>query len=375
MKYYLIAGEASGDLHGANLISNIKKYDTEAKFRFFGGDLMAAQAGTPTRHYRQMAFMGIFEVLTHLSEIKENFKICKTDLIDFQPDVLILIDYPGFNLKMAKFAKQHNIKTVYYISPKIWIWKKNRVKQIKQYIDKMFVIFPFETNFYKQYNYEVEYVGNPIVDALEAKTGELKSKADFVSAYNLSSKPIIALLAGSRKQEISKMIPMMLDMASNFLDFEFVVAGAPGVDESFYTQLMGQTNARLIFDQTYQILSIAHVAVVNSGTATLETALLGTPQVVCYKMAGGKFLYNFGYHFYGIRFTSLVNILLQRECVKELIQHLLTKESLLAEMKLLIYDNDYRNKMLSDFNEIKQMLGPKGSSERAAKQMVLFTKQ
>lgn len=375
MKYYLIAGEASGDLHGANLISEIKKNDATAQFRFFGGDLMQNVGGKLTRHYRELAFMGIFEVLANLSKIKENFRICKQDILDFDPDAVILIDYPGFNLKMAKFAKENNIKTIYYISPKIWVWKEGRIKQIKKYVDKMFVIFPFETDFYKKHAYQVEYVGNPVVDALKQKTKNIATKEEFIVKYNLRGKPIIALLAGSRKQEVKKMLPFMSQVRKHFPDYDFVIAGAPGIDAKMYKQYLGESDIKVVFNDTYQLLSIAHAAVVNSGTATLETALLKIPQVVCYKMAGGKLLYLFGYHFYGIRYTSLVNIILQKEAVKELIQHLLTPESLLQELKQIIENNDYRQNMIADFNEIEHQLGGEGASSRTAISIVKYLKK
>lgn len=350
-------------------MNKLKKYDKKADFRYFGGDLMQAQGGRLVKHYREMAFMGIFEVLANIRTIMKNMDACKSDIVNYQPDVVIFIDYPGFNLKIAKYTKSLNLKNFYYISPKIWAWKKSRGKQIKQYIDKMFVIFPFEKDFYKQFDYEVEFVGNPIIDALGQKLDKQSDKETFIKAYNLDGKPIVALLAGSRKQEIRTVLPIMLGVIKEFRGFEYIIAGAPGVSPDFYRQFTQGTNVRVLFDKTYAILKYSHSALVNSGTATLETALIGIPQIVCYKMAGGKLLYLFGKHFYGIKYVSLVNILLQKESVTELIQHLLTPENLKSEMQKLLYDETYRKNMIEDYNEIKQMLGGKGASERAAKKM------
>ncbi len=370
MKYYLIAGEASGDLHASNLMQYIKKFDSQATFRFFGGDLMLKQGGTLVKHYSEMAFMGIFEVLKNLKAIRRNFALCRKDLIEHKPDVLILIDYPGFNLEIAKFASKESIKVVYYISPKIWAWKKSRGWKIKKYIDEMYVIFPFEEKFYEQFDYKVNYVGNPLLDSLEQKKKDFPTREQFLEKHQLSGKPIVALLAGSRKQEIEKMLPFMTRIAEKYPNFEHVVAAAPGIAPEFYQKLIAKKNIHLLFGETYELLNFSHTALVNSGTATLEAALLNIPQVVCYKMLGGKLLYWIGKHLFNIKFVSLVNIILNKEVVKELIQHLLTTKNLETEVDKLLYDEKYRNAMKISYAQIRKLLGKPGASERAAKKIV-----
>ncbi|MEN8121518.1 MAG: lipid-A-disaccharide synthase [Bacteroidota bacterium] len=363
MKYYIIAGEASGDLHASNLMHELKKVDTNAQFRVWGGDLMQQQGGQIVKHYKNLAFMGFVEVLKNLGTIKKNFKLCKTDLLDFKPDLLILVDYPGFNLRMAKFAKENNIKTYYYISPKIWAWKKSRAWKIKKYIDKMFVIFPFEKDFYKNYDYKVEYVGNPLIDEIEKKKENLSEKELFLETNSLSGKPIIAVLAGSRKQEIKYILPEMLQVTNNFPDYQFVLAGAPGLTKESYETYIKDYPIKVIFNQTYDILKHAHAAVVTSGTATLEAALFDVPQAVVYKMH--NLTYEIGKYFIYIKYFSLVNIIMQKAIVQELLQKKLP-EKIQKELSKILFDKEYRNLMLENYNLLKEALGQEGASKRTA---------
>ena len=368
MKYFLIAGEASGDLHASNLMAQIKKEDPDAEFRFFGGDLMAAQGGNMLLHYREMAFMGIFEVVANLGKVKRNMKLCQEALKEYMPDLLILVDYPGFNLRMAKFAKTLGLKVYYYISPKIWAWKKKRAYTVKKLIDKMFVIFPFEVDFYKQFDYKVEYVGNPLVDAMKAREKDIIPADEFRQRNSLNDKPIIALVAGSRRNEIKKLLPEMMTVTTKFPDYQFVVAGAPGIDHDFYNEFIrGYDNVKVVFDQTYSVVKNAVAAVVTSGTATLEAAFLRTPQVVVYKLQYASYLV--GRMLVKINFISLVNIILNRECVKELIQTDLANR-IINELSHILTDNDYRTRMLQDYEEINTILGDGSASAQTAKVIV-----
>ncbi len=370
MRYYIIAGEASGDLHASNLMKALKTEDHHADFRYWGGDLMQAQGGELVKHYRETAFMGFVTVLKNLGKIRANFKLCETDLLRYQPDVLILVDYPGFNLRMAKFAKQHNIKVYYYISPKIWAWKESRVKKIKAYVDKMFTIFPFETDFYRKHNYTVDFVGNPLLDAIESRPDKTETFEQFTTANQLSDQPIVALLAGSRKQEIERILPVMLQVAERFPDYQFVVAAAPSITPEFYKQVAGDTNIAFVYGKTYQLLQQSSAALVTSGTATLETALLKIPQVVCYITGGGKLFFAIGKRLLKVKFISLVNLIMNSEVVKELIQQYCTADSIEEELRKILLDNNYRNKMLHDYDILHQKLGGTGASARAAKIIV-----
>jgi lipid-A-disaccharide synthase len=367
MKYYIIAGEASGDLHASNLMKELKLFDPNAKFRFWGGDLMQQQGGTLVKHYRELAYMGVVEVIKNLRTINKNFKFCEKDLLEFKPDVLILVDYPGFNLRIAKYSHKKQIKTYYYISPKIWAWKKSRAYKIKKYIDKMFTIFPFEKAFYKNYKYEVEYFGNPLVDEVEAKKPFLSDISVFLERNKLENKPIIALLAGSRKMEIKIMIPDMLTLTGHFPDYQFVIAGAPSFNDDVYKPIIGKSNVKLVFGQTYDLLKHATAAVVTSGTATLETALLNIPQVVVYKMH--KLTYDIGHHFVKPKFFSLVNIIIDREIVKEFLQIDLPNR-MKSELNRILNNNEYRQQMLNNYKEMQQILGGPGASKRTAEQIV-----
>jgi lipid-A-disaccharide synthase len=372
MRYFLIAGEASGDLHGANLIKELKSADPSAKFCFWGGDLMKEQSNNLLKHYKDLSFMGVIEVLQNLRIIFQNFKICKQQILTFNPDVLILIDYPGFNLRMAKFAKENGIKVIYYISPKIWAWKKSRAWKIKKYVDKMFVIFPFETEFYQQFNYQVDYVGNPVIDVLYDKITMKPDIPAFISRHHLSGKPLVALLPGSRKQEISKLLPVMTEMINYFPDYEFVVAGSPSIPLEFYQPFLNEKKVTILFNETYQILKNSQAALVASGTATLETALLNTPQVVCYKIGGGILAHIVKFLFIRIQFFSLVNIIMRKEVVKEFFQMKLTGKVLKNELTRLLSDTTYRNKMLASYDQIRNLLKEPGASKRAAKIITQF---
>lgn len=367
MKYYIIAGEASGDLHASNLMKELKKQDSYARFRFWGGDLMLAQGGELVKHYRETAFMGFVTVLKNLNAIRANFALCEKDLLEYQPDVLILVDYPGFNLRMAKFAKKHGIRVHYYISPKIWAWKESRVKKIKAYVDRMFTIFPFETDFYKKHNYEVSFCGNPLLDAIENRPNQGESFADFTQRNQLANQPIVALLAGSRKQEIERILPVMLETMTSFPDHQFVVAAAPSIDPEFYASVVGNRKVQFVYGQTYDLLQQSKAALVTSGTATLETALLQIPQVVCYLTGGGRLLYSIGKRLLKVKYISLVNLVMDQLIVKELIQQFCNKDELSSELKQILYNEEYRNQMLQNYHLLNEKLGGAGASTRCAK--------
>lgn len=367
MKYYLIAGEASGDLHASNLMKAILQEDPKAEFRFFGGDLMAKAGGTCVKHYRDMAYMGFIPVLLHLRTIFRNLSCCKQDILAWKPDVLILIDYPGFNLKVAKFIKQHSsIPVYYYISPKIWAWKEYRIKNIRRDIDKLLSILPFEVDFFKKHHYPVNYVGNPCVDAVQTfRENYQESLDEFQLRNKLDNRPIIALLAGSRKQEIKDNLPRMTEASKDFPQYQFVVAGAPGIDPEFYQQFIGK-DTKILFGQTYPLLTHATAALVTSGTATLETALFKVPQVVCYYTAAGKLVSFLRRHILKVQYISLVNLISGNEAVTELVADGMTVTNLKAELKQILPDGNKRSKMLSDYEQLIQTLGTAGASQRAA---------
>lgn len=366
MKYYIIAGEASGDLHGSNLMKEILKKDSNAEFRFWGGDLMQNVGGTLVKHYRELAFMGFAEVVMNIRTIFKNISFCKKDIKSWQPDVVIFIDYPGFNLRIAPYVKELGIKTAYYISPQVWAWKGGRVKKIKQVIDKMLVILPFEKDYYKnQWDYEVEFVGHPLIDAIEQK--EIPNRSGFIQKWGLDNRPIIALLPGSRKQEIKTKLPIMLSVVKDFPDYQFVIAGAPGQDKSFYKPFLNDS-VSLVENQTYNLLQLSHAALVTSGTATLETALLNIPEVVCYK--GSKISYEIGKRLVKhIEYISLVNLIMNQEVVTELIQDDLTYDNLKKELSKIIDGTD-RELMLKNYDVLRQKLGGTGASEVAANKII-----
>jgi len=370
MKYFIIAGEASGDLHASNLMSELKKVDTQAEFCFLGGDLMQAQGGTQVIHYRQMAFMGVIAVLKNARTVLKNMYDCKQAINRFKPDVLILVDYPSFNLRIARFVKETSkIPVYYYISPKIWAWKEFRIKQIKLYVDKMFTIFPFETAFYAKHQYPVEFVGNPTVDSVCLRPNQLQTPEEFRKLNKLSDKPIIALLAGSRKQEIVSCLPRMLEAALRFPDYQVVISGAPGIDPDFYDSILVQKEFQIVFGQTYELLQHACAAVVNSGTATLETALIGTPQVVVYHVAFGRLAYWVKSWLIKVKYISLVNLVAEKQVVKELYAHLFTTENVVTELESVLHDEVYRKKMQEEYIRIKESLGEPGTAKRTAMKM------
>ena len=379
MKYYLIVGEASGDLHASNLMCALIQEDPEAEFRFFGGDLMTAVGGTRVKHYKELAYMGFIPVLLHLRTIFRNMKECKQDIVRWTPDVVILVDYPGFNLKIAEFIKkQTQIPVYYYISPKIWAWKEYRIKNIKRDVDELFSILPFEIEFFAGHQYPVHYVGNPCVDAVDAYCKEHPDGfPEFVADNGLSEKPVIALLAGSRKQEIKDNLPMMLEAAAPFTkDYQLVLAGAPGMDPAYYSDYINpNVPVKIIFGQTYRLLQHAQAALVTSGTATLETALFRVPQVVCYYTPVGTFIAFLRRHILKVKYISLVNLVADKEVVRELVADTMTVDNVRSELEALLYNKVYRNKMLEEYDRIIQILGPAGASEAAARKMVALLKK
>lgn len=366
MKYYLIAGEASGDLHGSNLIKELKKSDASATIRCWGGDLMQTNGATLVKHYRELAFMGFTEVIMNLRSIFKNLAFCKTDILEFKPDVLVLIDYPGFNLRIAEWAKQQSIKVVYYISPQVWAWKENRVKKMKQCIDRMLVILPFEKDYYKnKWNWQVEYVGHPLVEVIN----------DYKQNHKLQTtnyKPVVALLPGSRKQEILKKLPIMLEASKSFPEYQFIVAQAPGQEDSFYTtMLQPYSNVSSVKNETYHLLLQAKAALVTSGTATLETALFGVPQVVCYKSS--NISYQIAKRLLTIKYISLVNLIMNRFVVKELIQNELTVENIKQQLSLILNDEKRIAEMKNDYADLRKLLSEGGNaSAKAAESIYKF---
>lgn len=374
MKYYIIAGEASGDLHGSNLIREIKKLDNIADIRCWGGDLMEHAGGKLVKHYRELAFMGFIEVIKNIRTIIANLKFCKQDIAKFKPDVLILIDYPGFNLRVAEWAKQQGLKVVYYISPQVWAWKESRVKKIRKSVDKMLVILPFEKNFYRKWDYEVEYVGHPLADVVDSAQHEIDLLPGAILSP-LNENNIIALLPGSREQEVLKKLPVMLEVSKSFPDYRFVVAKAPSLNDAFYDKLLEQyKNVRSIRNKTYQLLLQSKAALVTSGTATLETALFGVPQVVCYK--GSNISYQIAKRLVKVKYISLVNLIMDKEVVKELIQDDMNVANVKTELTRILKDQQAINKMKSDYADLKKLLSEGGqASKKAAKSIVEFVRE
>lgn len=361
MRYYIIAGEASGDLHGSNLIRAIHKQDTNAIIQCWGGDKMQGAGATVVKHYRELAFMGFVEVITHLRTILRNIDFCKKDVQAFKPDVLVLIDYPGFNMRIAEWAKQKSIKVVYYISPQVWAWKENRVKKIKRDVDKMLVILPFEVDFYKKWNFDVTYVGHPLIQVVEH---EQKN----VPVTPLSDKPIIALLPGSRAQEIKVKLPIMLQMVKHYPDYQFIVAQAPSQPDSLYKELIGNANVTLANNQTYNLLKQAKAGLITSGTATLETALFGVPQVVCYK--GNPISFWLATKLVKVKYISLVNLIMDKLVITELIQNDLNETRLKEELDKLLNNEQHVSALKKDYASLWHLLGNSNASENAAKVIV-----
>lgn len=366
MKYYIIAGEASGDLHGSNLIKELKNQDAAAHVRCWGGDKMQAAGGELVKHYRELAFMGFTEVLMNLRTIFRNLRICKEDILQYRPDTLILIDYPGFNLRIASWARQQGLHVIYYISPQVWAWKENRVRMMKKCIDKMLVILPFEKDYFShKWNWEVEYVGHPLVEVIE----EFNAGA---AMSQLAAQPVVALLPGSRKQEILKKLPIMLEVCKSFPAYQFIVAKAPGVEETFYDELLRPySNVSYVSNQTYHLLRQSKAALVTSGTATLETALFKVPEVVCYK--GSPISYQIARRVIKVKYISLVNLIMDKLVVRELIQHELTVENLRQELNRLLTDEDRREELQRDYARLEDLLGKGGhASAKAARSIISF---
>ncbi len=375
MKYYLIAGEASGDLHGANLIRGLKKADPEAEFRFWGGDRMAAAAGCGAlaRHYKTTSFFGLVEIVRNLRTILSQLNECKQDVRTYAPDVLILIDYPGFNFRMAKYARSIGLKTFYYIAPKVWAWKENRVKAIRKYVDRLFIIFPFEIDYFRNKGIDACYEGNPLMDAVAQYREKMPSRQEFLNACGIADdKPIVALLAGSRKTEIRYNLPFMVELSKRFPDYRFVVGGVSWLDRAIYDAILKDSGVGYIQDRTYDLLHFAEAAVVTSGTATLETALIGTPEVVCYR--ADELSMRIGRHLVKIPFISLVNLVMGREVVRELIQWDMTQENACNELMSILEGGGKRERMVRDFESLREIIGGSGASDRFAARMVEFLK-
>ncbi|MCX6280771.1 MAG: lipid-A-disaccharide synthase [Bacteroidetes bacterium] len=368
MKYYIIAGEASGDLHASNLVRELKLIDHDASFQGWGGDLMKKEGVVLVRHIRDLAFMGFLEVLVHLLEIMGNLKFCKQDIRQFDPDVLILVDYPGFNLRIAKFASSRGLRVFYYISPQLWAWKASRVKIIREYVEHMFVILPFEQEFYQRHGVYADFPGHPLLDVIYPGM-KLKDRGSFISENGLEDKPLIALLPGSRKMEITAMLRVMLEVIPSFPDHQFVVAAAPSIKEDFYRSLLGEARAGIVKGQTYDLLSNSAAALVTSGTATLETALMNVPQLVCYK--GNPFSYEIARRIIKVDFISLVNLIAGQQVVKELIQNDCNSHTIVNELKRLL-DPGQQKDIFEGYSRVRELLGGKGASGRAALKMIQY---
>jgi lipid-A-disaccharide synthase len=366
MKYYIIAGEASGDLHGSNLMKALYEEDAQAYIRFWGGDLMQKTGGTLVKHYRELAFMGFIEVIFNLKTILSNIKFCKNDIAEFQPDAIIFIDYPGFNMRIAKWAKERGIPTHYYISPQIWAWKENRIAAVKRDFDHLYVILPFEKEFYEdKHHFPVTFVGHPLIDAIHNRT--VTSQTDFIKENQLDDKPIIAILPGSRKQEITKMLSVMLSVVEDFQDYQFVIAGAPSQEHAFYQPFLKNKNVHFIANKTYDLLSHASAALVTSGTATLETALFKVPEVVCYK--GSWASYQIAKRIITLKYISLVNLIMDQEVVTELIQEQCNTKNIKVELQKIL-NPDYRKQLISQYEILEEKLGGIGASKKTAQHIV-----
>jgi lipid-A-disaccharide synthase len=368
MRYFIIAGEQSGDLHGSNLVRELFLADKDAKISCWGGDLMESAGATLLVHYRKTAFMGFSAVLKNLGTISENIKLCKKQIIEFNPDVIIFIDYPGFNLRIAEFARNAGFRTFYYISPKLWAWNEGRVKKIRKFIDRMFIIFPFEVDFYKKHGITVEYKGNPLIDETEKRIRLFSSKEKIRADLSIGEKPVIALLAGSRRHEIEHILPEMIKVVEQFPDYQFVLAGVKNLPDELYYKIIGNAPVRVIKEKTYELLYIAEAALVTSGTATLEAALYDTPQVVCYK--GDFFSMLIAWMVVKVKYISLVNLIMGSDIVQELVQYDLTKRALISELKAILPGGGKRERLLSGYKDLRYKLGSAGASERIAREMV-----
>ncbi len=373
MKYFIIAGEPSGDLHGSSLVRNLIMADPDADIACWGGDLMREAGGRLLKHYRETAFMGAWEVLVNIRKVKANFSECRRQIAEMKPDVVILIDYPGFNLRIARYVKQLGIKVFYYISPKIWAWREGRVRQIKKYVNRLYIIFPFEKEFFRRHDYSVTYLGNPLLDHVEAWRGPAHDRDATIASLGLDTRPVIALLAGSRLQEVTRILPAMVSVAAGFPDYQFVVAGMDHLQEELYREIIGTQPVRVINGRTYDLLSVAEAALVTSGTATLEAALFDVPQVVCYKTS--PLTYTLGKRVIKVRFISLVNLIMDREVVRELIQDDLNQVTLHSELQDIIVTG-YKHKIIRrDYNDLRTVLGGGGASSRVAEDIVSSLKE
>jgi lipid-A-disaccharide synthase len=362
MRYYIIAGEASGDLHASKLMNGIKARDTKAEFRCWGGASMEAAGGTIVKHYRELAFMGFQEVILNIRTIYRNIRMCEEDISSWNPDAVILVDYPGFNMRIAKFAKAQGYKVFYYISPQVWAWKKHRVHKLHRITDLAFVVMPFEKDFHAKYGYHVEFTGHPMPDSMD-----LDEKIDeqaFRKTHQLGEKPIIALIPGSRKQELQRILPVMLKITERFINYQFVIAAVPTLSEKFYSKLVKNYPVKIVFGKTYDLLRVSRAAAVKSGTVTLETAMLGVPQVVCYRFSFLSAL--IAWMVVHVKYISLVNLILDRKAVAELIQYKFTADTLSRELAPLLPDGEVRSRMLMDYKELLSLVGPPGASDRAA---------
>ncbi len=370
MKYYIIAGEASGDLHSSNLMKALIEKDKEADFRFWGGDKMQSLGGVLVKHYRDLAFMGFTEVLMNLKTITGNIKFCKEDILAYKPDAIILVDYPGFNLRIAEFAHKIGLKVFYYISPQVWAWKKSRIHTIKKVVDRMFVILPFEKKFYETYGYDVNFVGHPLLDVIP-EINKPEKNDDFYSRNGLNNKPIIAVIPGSRKQEISKILPLMLSVYNKYKnDYQWIVSGVTSVDKNLYRQILGNSVIKVLYGQTYDLFKHAHIAAITSGTASLEAALFGVPQVICYK--GGAISFAIAKRIVDVKYIGLPNLIMDKPVVKELIQNDLNMNSLISEFDRLLTDDSERQRIKDDYKELRKLLGGSGASLRTAEEIVMY---
>lgn len=368
MKYFIIAGEQSGDLHGSNLVKRIADTDKNSEIFCWGGDLMEAAGAKLLVHYRKLAFMGFAEVLKNLGAIRRNLSLCKQQILDLKPDVVIFIDYPGFNLRIAEFARKAGFRTFYYISPKFWAWNEGRVRKVKKNVDRMFIIFPFEVDFYRKHNIDVEYYGNPLVDETEKRIASFPSKSEILRSLGMDEKPVIALLAGSRRHEIEKILPQMLKVVRHFPEYRFILAGVRNIPEEIYTRIIGNEPVILVKDRTYEILHISQASLVTSGTATLEAALLGVPQVVCYK--SDLFTILIAWAVVRVKYISLVNLIMNSEIIRELVQYDLNKKNLLRELGAILPGGKNHDKIISGYEALKKKLGPAGASGRIACEMI-----
>lgn len=368
MKYFIIAGEPSGDLHGSTLVRNLMRTDPAAEISCWGGDLMRQAGGRLLKHYRETAFMGAWEVLRNIRRVRANFRDCRQQIAEMRPDVVILIDYPGFNLRIARYVKQLAIRVYYYISPKFWAWREGRVKQVKKYVDRLYIIFPFEKEFFRRHGYGVTFLGNPLVDHVETWRDAAPGSETIAASLGLDARPVIALLAGSRQQEVAKILPVMVSVAAGFPDYQFVIAGMDHLPAELYSDIIGTLPVRVINGSTYDLLSVAEAALVTSGTATLEAALFDVPQVVCYRTS--PITYTLGKRVIKVRFISLVNLIMDREVVRELIQNDLNQSRLHSELQDILVTG-YRHRIIKrDYNELREILGGRGASERVAEDML-----